>query len=152
MADIYVEEPGQAGGLHAVQRAQVADRLIFPHVDTCMAVIFFLTDGTAIGGHVPMQWHGDDPLIPAQNFRRVVRMMIDRIPHGRRVTRAVSVGDENSAIANGIPYEVNSLRRLLAGRLTPQARVDHQNENEEHGFDLYVRVRDQHIDPRARVA
>ena len=58
--DITLLEPAAAleskGAYAAV--AKVDDRVLFPHVDSCFAMVGILEDGQMVAGHVPQQWPG----------------------------------------------------------------------------------------------
>jgi hypothetical protein len=42
-------------GLTDIVTAAGNDRIVFPHVDSCVAIIFRMADGTVMGGHATMQ-------------------------------------------------------------------------------------------------
>lgn len=46
-------------GLTDIVTAAGNDRIVFPHVDSCVAIIFRMADGTVMGGHATMQIRGD---------------------------------------------------------------------------------------------
>ncbi len=51
--------------------AGVGDKLFFPHVDTCCALAAVLSNGTVVGGHVPLLWGGNNNGDAATNMPRV---------------------------------------------------------------------------------
>ena len=51
-----VEPAYVQGSRQFVQHARAGDQLYFPHVDSCMAIVWILDDGSAVGGHVPVVW------------------------------------------------------------------------------------------------
>ena len=57
--------------LDYVDSAVVGDELFFPHVDTCCALAAVLSNGTVVGGHVPLLWGGTNNGDAAANMPRV---------------------------------------------------------------------------------
>jgi hypothetical protein len=104
MTTKHCVEPAHAQGAALyVQHAGPGDEILFPHVDSCMAIAFILDDGTVIGGHVPAQWGPQDPLDYAGNADRVSSLMtaafillsdFERRTH-RFARKLVTLGDGN---------------------------------------------------------
>lgn len=62
------------------------DRLVFPHVDSCLAIAFITSDERVIGGHVGLQWSIDSPPDPEKNAERVYKKMQELVGEAK-VTR-----------------------------------------------------------------
>ncbi|MCP4042498.1 MAG: hypothetical protein GY731_11180, partial [Gammaproteobacteria bacterium] len=76
----------------AVKPATAGDKIKFPNVDTCMAIVYFLDDGNAVGGHVPMMWGSSDDMAPAKNFKKIVGMM-NKLVGRAKIEKIVTAGD-----------------------------------------------------------
>jgi len=89
-------EPGLAvEGRHAyLVTVPANDELLFPHVDSCLAIAFVLADGRMIGGHVGMQMPGADNLDPLGNAVQICTQMLQRIGNSP-VRKLILVGDAN---------------------------------------------------------
>jgi len=55
------------------------DELLFPHVDSCMAIAFVLDDDRMVGGHVSFQWNELGEVNEATNVAAVFRSQLSRI-------------------------------------------------------------------------
>ena len=73
MPRITLYEPTIAAEHQAdyVGSAAVGSKLFFPHVDTCCALAAVLSNGTVVGGHVPLLWGGPNDGDAATNMQRV---------------------------------------------------------------------------------
>lgn len=119
--DIYCYEPGLHGVFKSLVVAQATDRLIFPHVDSCMALCLILKSGATVGGHVPMQMGADAPLQPANNAQFYLGKMLTELaglqPGGAAAPpMLVTCGDERSATAGGMGYGIAALGARVGGR------------------------------------
>jgi hypothetical protein len=134
MAEIECREPGNGG---TVVAATSGDTIKFPNVDSCVAVVLFLSNGKAVGGHVPMQWDARSGLDPAGNFTRMIGdMRAEARRLGAGVASAVSIGDvEELEISYGV-------ERL--GSLSGCSRFKHVPTG-RGGANIYVNVRTQGI-------
>jgi hypothetical protein len=95
MRTIRCVEPALAvGNLQYVVQVDATDELLFPHVDSCLAIAFLLADGRLIGGHVGMQLPNSPNLDPHGNAMAVANQML-ALSAGAGVTRVVLVGDAN---------------------------------------------------------
>ena len=108
--DIYCIEPGQSP-IETVQIAQANDRLIFPHVDSCLAIIFILANGRFVGGHVPLQMNLNAPLSAGNNARRITTAML-RIRYyegnGSAINKLITVGDDSyNGFGPAMDYNLN---------------------------------------------
>jgi hypothetical protein len=94
MPSIRVVEPALAGVHNYVDVAQVNDELVFPHVDSCLAIAFLLNNGRKVGGHVGMQMPNSPNLDPAGNAAQITQQMLGQLGGGV-VQKVVLVGDAN---------------------------------------------------------
>lgn len=67
------------------------ERLYFLYVDTCLAIIFLLNNGMAIGGHAIFEGLLDG--VPAGEPEAVIQDMRGLIPHGANIVAIHLVGD-----------------------------------------------------------
>jgi len=76
-----------------VQRAEVTDTLFFPHVDSCLAIVFILEDGAVVGAHAA-QFGGKDygEFRPNDNAREAVVEM-KKLLGGKAVVAVFTLGD-----------------------------------------------------------
>lgn len=70
------------------------DELLFPHVDSCIAIAFVMMDGRMVGGHVGMQMPTAIDLDPYGNALKICEEMIALIGVGP-IARVILVGDGN---------------------------------------------------------
>jgi hypothetical protein len=108
MTQLECVEPAYSQG--AAQYIQVGgkgtDAIIkFPHVDSCMAIVFFLASGAIVGGHVPVVWgqgskdtegvQDDNPDYDGNMWRVVslMRAMADSL--GSPLQKLITLGDGN---------------------------------------------------------
>lgn len=70
------------------------NELLFPHVDSCLAIAFELTDGRMIGGHVGMQMPGANNLDPYGNATNIAGQMMGLLG-AAQIRRVILVGDGN---------------------------------------------------------
>src|SRR4051794_17600106 len=78
MPQIPVVEPsGNPAYPNAKSIASAAgdDWLFFPHVDSCLAIVFVLGDASVVGAHVGM-FSGEEPK-PDENARAAVKGMLE---------------------------------------------------------------------------
>jgi hypothetical protein len=88
-------EPGLAvNGAQYLVTSAADDELLFPHVDSCLAIAFPLTDGRIVGGHVGMQMPTSPDLDPWGNANAIANQMIVAA-QGVGVSKAILVGDGN---------------------------------------------------------
>lgn len=82
-----VEPANAIGNLQYVVQTPQNDELLFPHVDSCLAIAFIMSNATYIGGHVGMQMpnspnldsHGNAMTIVAQMLALVQNANIDQV-------------------------------------------------------------------------
>jgi hypothetical protein len=76
-------EPGEAiprgRGYVGVTDASPNAELIFPHVDSCLALALILDTGRLIGGHVPQQWHN----APEKNYSGCIGKILNLMEANR---------------------------------------------------------------------
>lgn len=96
MPTIRCVEPANAvpGGDQFLVQVAPANELLFPHVDSCLAITFILSDGRLIGGHVGMMMPGAGNLDPRGNANALCNQMLALVPPAN-ITRLVMVGDAN---------------------------------------------------------
>lgn len=89
-------EPAEALGGPNDYLVSVAanDELLFPHVDSCIAIAFILNDGSMIGGHVGMQMPTAANLDPHGNAMQICNQMMQRVGNAQ-VNTLLMVGDAN---------------------------------------------------------
>ncbi len=116
--DVNCYEPGLHGTVQAIVTANAHDRLIFPHVDSCMALCLLLNNQQMVGGHVPMQLGQGAPLAPAANAQRFLMNMLRlaTLQLGGQVTLLISCGDERSLAAQGQTYGLGTLSGMVHQR------------------------------------
>lgn len=87
-------EPGEAAtGPHQyVVMAPQNDELLFPHVDSCIAIAFIMNNGRYIGGHVGMQMPNDQNLQPRRNAMMICTQMMQLAQNGT-IDKVILVGD-----------------------------------------------------------
>jgi len=66
---------------HCVARADVNELLVFPHVDTCVALLFILEGGKLVGGHASRGDIGDKAVFRSafKNLGRIVVAMGEKL-------------------------------------------------------------------------
>lgn len=116
----YLAPPEAQRGEHGANVVILQDHqeiLFFFHVDSCLAIIFLLNNGMAIGGHAGMII--DD--IPDGEPEAVIQDMQQLIPHGADIVAIHLVGD-----LDGYP----NINQIL-NNIFPQAPqpVNHQINN-----------------------
>ncbi len=126
MPNVVIPEPAEGGASNATKIANNGDTIKFPHVDSCMGVVFFLSNGQAIGGHVPMQWDGNSDMDPGGNFTRITEQMQRLIPKDVAVIGARTLGD----MSYGGMYGTDSLKN-----------ASHVDAEGPKGADIYVDVK-----------
>jgi hypothetical protein len=95
MRTIRCVEPALAvEGLAYLVYAEADDELLFPHVDSCLAIAFVLANGRAVGGHVAMQMPNDPDLKPWANAMSIAKQMVAACK-GAAVVKLIMVGDAN---------------------------------------------------------
>ena len=89
-------EPAAAspGGDRYLVSVAADDELLFPHVDSCIAIAFLLGDGRMIGGHVGMMMPGATDLNPHGNALQICNEMIAKVG-ASQVKKVIMVGDAN---------------------------------------------------------
>lgn len=115
MGKVVIKEPAEGGESNAVKKAKAGDQILFPHVDSCMGVVFFLDNGEAIGGHVPMMWGEGADFDPAGNFERITRRMQALIPSGVGVASLMTYGDPGDLEMYGASQKANTRAGAAGG-------------------------------------
>jgi len=89
-------EPAEAlGGPHNyLVQVPANDELLFPHVDSCIAIAFVLNDGRMIGGHVGMMMPAADNLDPHGNAMQICNQMLGLVGIAL-ISQVLMVGDAN---------------------------------------------------------
>jgi hypothetical protein len=88
-------EPGLAvNGAQYLVTCPANDELLFPHVDSCLAIAFLLVDGRIVGGHVGMQLPTSPDLDPYGNANAIANQMIGAA-QGVGITQVILAGDGN---------------------------------------------------------
>ncbi len=89
-------EPAEAapGGNRFLVNVPANDQLLFPHVDSCIAIAFVLGDGRMIGGHVGMMMPGANNLDPHGNAMQICNQMLALVGP-TNVQKLIMVGDAN---------------------------------------------------------
>lgn len=98
-----VEPANVADGDGYVVVADSSESVLFPHVDSCLAIAFMLADNRIVGGHVGMQWGGSDDIKPADNSLRIVDEMLTCVGRSK-ISYVVFLGDPNWK--NGVMREM----------------------------------------------
>jgi hypothetical protein len=81
----------------SVEKADKSDTLFFPHVDSCLAMIFVLEDDGVVGAHVGA--FSGDQYQPDANARAAVLQM-KQLTGGKRVLEVFTLGDGTYTRAN----------------------------------------------------
>lgn len=111
--DKQIKEPAIGGRVNTIQIGAAGDRLIFPHVDSCLGICLLLANGSMVGGHVPMQLGANDPMAPAANAERIMVNMLRVVAlqcQGSAVQKLITVGDDTLPAPFG--YDTNRLNQL----------------------------------------
>lgn len=90
----YLAPPEEQRGEHGANVVILRnhqERLFFFHVDTCLAIIFLLNNGMAIGGHAGMILD----VVPDGEPEAVIRDMRELIPPSANIVAIHLVGDPN---------------------------------------------------------
>lgn len=113
-----------------VQRGEVTDTLFFPHVDSCLAIVFILEDGAVVGAHAA-QFGGKDygEYRPNENALEAVGEM-KKLLGGKKIVDVFTLGDGSY------------MRSTFLGDVTTTPLI--VNADTEGGFDITV-------DPALRV-
>jgi hypothetical protein len=91
------------------------DKVVFPHVDVCLAIAWVLrNNGRIIAGHVPGKWDEHSPLDPKGCADRIVKEM-SRIRSEGVEDLVITLGDPGSA---GWTRYVDAMVDGMAGSLT----------------------------------
>lgn len=72
--------------------AAADEEILFPHVDSCLAMALVLSDGRLVGGHVGVQWDGNAGLEPADNAVRIMGEMLQKRGN-TGISKVVFLGD-----------------------------------------------------------
>lgn len=134
----------------AVVRASGNDRIIFPHVDSCMAVIFVLLDQTLIGGHASQYDTATKALNPSLSLDTILVRMLASAES--TIGKVIFIGDVTSDWG-GAGWQVSQKIATFQqyNRTAPQfAKIDTFNCGK--GVDIFVdrgdlRLRMQHFQP-----
>ena len=96
MPTIQCVEPANAlpGGPDFMVNVGAANELLFPHVDSCLAIAMLLNDGRVVGGHVGMMMPGAQNLDPGGNAANMCGNMLALVAPAT-LDRLVLVGDAN---------------------------------------------------------
>ena len=95
-----------------VQVAGTLDTIVFPGVDSCLAVIYFLANGGMVGGHVGIMWPGERFPSP-RNANKLLHAMTGQLiaRSNDRVDKIIFIGDiENNAMEND--WQIEDLQRV----------------------------------------
>jgi hypothetical protein len=108
----------------SVERGEVADTLFFPHVDSCLAIVFILKGGAVVGAHAA-QFGGKDfgTYQPDANAREAVIEM-KSLANGEEILEVFTLGDGSYTRANFL-FDV-AVKPLIV------------NADTEGGFDITV--------------
>ena len=87
-------EPAAVGPHNYLAQADNRDELLFPHVDSCLAIAFLLNNDHAIGGHVGMMMPGANNLNPHGNAIQICNQMQAMIGNAQ-VSKVILIGDAN---------------------------------------------------------
>jgi hypothetical protein len=115
MTTICVEPAEAVGGRYDyLVQVPANDELLFPHVDSCIAIAFVLADGRMIGGHVGMMMPNVPDLNPYGNAMHICRQMLTATGNAR-IANVLMVGDgnwENEFIGQrNVVHEIQNLVR-----------------------------------------
>jgi hypothetical protein len=75
-----------------VVKASSQESVIFPGVDSCLAIAFIMSDNRYICGHVGMQWSKESELEPTDNTLKIIGEMIQRV-NKKKISKVIFVGD-----------------------------------------------------------
>ena len=94
MAYIKCIEPNMNDTEHSVVTAGADDTLELPAVDSCMAVVFMMNDGSMVGGHIGMFGFGPtNGQMGDECTRTIVNNMIEQVSDIDNLSRIVIVTD-----------------------------------------------------------
>jgi hypothetical protein len=138
MPDIRCYEPGLHGPLQSIHVAAATDRLIFPHVDSCLAIAFLLANGQMVGGHVPLQMDAAANLDAGGNADRIIVNMLRLVRFecgGAAINKLITLGDASMPFAPQVDYNlVNLANRANAA----QGHLHLDSGAIAGGVDLYI--------------
>ena len=108
----------------SVERAETSDTLFFPHVDSCLAIVFILKSGAVVGAHAA-QFGGKDfgTYQPDENARAAVIEM-KSLANGDEIMGVFTLGDGSYTRANFL-FDV-TVKPVIV------------NADTEGGFDITV--------------
>lgn len=89
-----VEPAQENANAHSVVVATAADTVNFPNVDSCIALIFKLTNGTYICGHASMMPRGSHTIDMAESAEDLAHAMVSQL-HGGQIDTVIIVCDAN---------------------------------------------------------
>lgn len=114
------------------------DSLYFPHVDSCLAIIYITTDDEIVGGHVGAIWPGDDLAEYKGNASRIIDEMKEMVAsRGSCIKQILFYHNPSEA---GIWSEATKLLYEMATRLA----IDEPNQittyipHHPKGVDLII--------------
>lgn len=134
----------------SVRRVSANDSLVFPHVDSCMSVTLMVSPDVLIGGHAGMMDHQTYEMQADVNLSDMLTRMIN-FTAGRRVVRAIFVGNDDTAAPDGENWGLNQafaqVRNALNNQSLPCVRVNTSGTGK--GVDVFfdngpMRLRVQH--------
>lgn len=97
---VVLLEPGEAipagRGYVGVTDPSPDSELVFPHVDSCLALALILTNNQLIGGHVPQQWFGEKGKNLGGSIKKIVDLMVaNQLRVGGKVDLLIAAGHGN---------------------------------------------------------
>jgi hypothetical protein len=93
MSTIRCVEPAKSNeGDGYVVVASSQESVVFPGVDSCLAIAFIMSDNRYICGHVGMQWGMESDLEPTDNTLKIVEEMLGQV-NNKKISKVIFVGD-----------------------------------------------------------
>lgn len=119
MAYIKCIEPNINDTQHSVVAAGADDTLELPAVDSCMAVVFMMNDGSMVGGHIGMFGYGPtNGQMGDECTRTIVNNMIDQVNDIDNLGKILIVTDIAEGDAGlGWPRDPNYFDTSVPSRL-----------------------------------
>lgn len=119
----FVVESGLAdpnNGLYEYVKITGVDKLFFPHIDSCLAIVYYLNDSSVVGGHIVMEYNNpENPFVP--DFQGLIGTMHGKLtnlaPNAQITSRLyVGPGDWETAV-NNHKANANSSLYIKSGRV-----------------------------------
>jgi len=136
MSTIRCVEPAKIDeGDGYVVVASSQESVVFPGVDSCLAIAFIMSDNRYIGGHVGMQWGLGSDLEPTDNTVKIAKEMLGHV-NKKKISKVIFVGDPHwdsgimkelwgdmdAEIRNRLRPTIPEVRELLKA-ITPPPRA-----------------------------